>query len=60
MRSDWSLFFAPKLMSKPRRKPVAFEVVVDLGAMLIGEVGYGLDFDDDLLKTEEVRLIGFP
>ena len=38
-------------------KSRASEIVVNLGAMFVGELRYGLDLDDDLLEANEVRLV---
>ena len=35
----------------------AFEIVLELGAVLVAKTGYGLDLDDDLVKTDRVRLV---
>jgi hypothetical protein len=34
------------------------EVIMDLGAVPVGELGNGLDFEDDLVETDEVGLVG--
>ena len=35
--------------------PGSFQIVVDLGTVLIGELRYGLDFQNNLIKANKVR-----
>lgn len=39
-------------------KAGCFEVVVELGAVLVCEFGDGFEFDDDFAETDEVGLVG--
>jgi hypothetical protein len=42
---------------QPDAQAHRLKVVVKLGAMLVGQRGQGLDFQNDLVKDKEVRLV---
>src|SRR5208283_2218133 len=41
--------------SQPKSR--ASQVIVNLGAMFVAQLGYRLDLEDDLLEAHEVRLV---
>jgi hypothetical protein len=47
---------AVEVDQKAESEACCFEVVVDLGAVNVGERGDGLDFDHNLPKADEVGL----
>src|SRR5438132_3723953 len=57
MRSYSSFALVAEVNEQAKAKAGGFQVVMDLGTMLVGHLGDSLDLDDDLAEAEEVGVV---